>query len=216
MRIEERLMTIAHSGAGWVMWLLIVLSVAGFAVVLDRAMSSLDRTTTSSGSRRSLLAARRWGNRRRPFALVRVSVVRSQGGRGGVCRSLTVARRPPRNAWRANAICTAGDGAAAQRAGHTRQQCSVRGALGYGHRHHSRVSRARESGGQMSARLMSEIGEALAATAVGLLVALPSVAFFNIFHGIISARISTRRRARARALGTLEVATRNPAAPAGA
>ena len=43
---------------------------------------------------------------------------------------------------------------------------------------------------------MSEIGEALTATAVGLLVALPAVALFNFYQRQIGTRI-----ARAEALG---------------
>jgi biopolymer transport protein ExbB len=45
------------------------------------------------------------------------------------------------------------------------------------------------SSGQVSAGLMSEIGEALVATAIGLLVALPAVAAFNLFQRIIRARM---------------------------
>ncbi|HEY5961952.1 MAG TPA: MotA/TolQ/ExbB proton channel family protein, partial [Polyangiaceae bacterium] len=44
--------------------------------------------------------------------------------------------------------------------------------------------------GQVSAGLMAQIGEALVATAVGLLVALPAVAAYNLFHRIISSRLS--------------------------
>ena len=47
-----------------------------------------------------------------------------------------------------------------------------------------------ESKGQMSAALMAEIGEALVATAVGLLVALPAIALFNLFQRTIRARLS--------------------------
>ena len=46
------------------------------------------------------------------------------------------------------------------------------------------------SKGQMSAALMAEIGEALVATAVGLLVALPAIALFNLFQRTIRARLS--------------------------
>jgi biopolymer transport protein ExbB len=53
-----------------------------------------------------------------------------------------------------------------------------------------------QSGGQVSTALMAEIGEALGATALGLLVALPAVALFNVFQRAISTRI-----ARAEALG---------------
>jgi len=37
---------------------------------------------------------------------------------------------------------------------------------------------------------MAEIGEALVATAVGLLVALPAIALFNVFQRSIRARLS--------------------------
>ena len=43
--------------------------------------------------------------------------------------------------------------------------------------------------GQISSTLLSEIGEALIATAIGLLVALPAVAFFNAFNGLIRGRL---------------------------
>jgi biopolymer transport protein ExbB len=36
---------------------------------------------------------------------------------------------------------------------------------------------------------MAEIGEALVATAVGLLVALPAIALFNVFQRTIRARL---------------------------
>jgi biopolymer transport protein ExbB len=52
------------------------------------------------------------------------------------------------------------------------------------------------SAGRLSAGLMAEIGEALIATAVGLVVALPAVATFNLFQRIIRVRLS-----RASALG---------------
>jgi biopolymer transport protein ExbB len=44
---------------------------------------------------------------------------------------------------------------------------------------------------------MAEIGEALVATAVGLLVALPAVASYNLFQRIIATRVG-----RADALGS--------------
>jgi biopolymer transport protein ExbB len=47
-----------------------------------------------------------------------------------------------------------------------------------------------ESGGQASSGVMTEIGHALVATAIGLLVAIPAVAFFNLFQRVIRARLS--------------------------
>ncbi|HET7540662.1 MAG TPA: MotA/TolQ/ExbB proton channel family protein [Polyangiaceae bacterium] len=46
------------------------------------------------------------------------------------------------------------------------------------------------SKGQVSAALMAEIGEALVATAIGLLVALPAIALFNLFQRTIRVRLS--------------------------
>ena len=37
---------------------------------------------------------------------------------------------------------------------------------------------------------MAEVGEALVATAIGILVALPAVAFFNAFQRVIKARLA--------------------------
>ena len=45
------------------------------------------------------------------------------------------------------------------------------------------------SAGKLSSGLMAEIGEALVATAAGLLVALPAIAFFNLFQRLIRARL---------------------------
>jgi biopolymer transport protein ExbB len=45
------------------------------------------------------------------------------------------------------------------------------------------------SSGQVSAGLMAEIGEALIATAVGLLVAQPAVAFYNFYQRVIQTRL---------------------------
>ena len=53
-----------------------------------------------------------------------------------------------------------------------------------------------ESAGQVTAGLMAQIGEALVATAIGILVALPAVAFYNFFMRTIRNRLS-----RADALG---------------
>ena len=53
-----------------------------------------------------------------------------------------------------------------------------------------------DAAGKVTAGLMAEVGEALVATAIGILVALPAIAFFNAFQRIIKARL-----ARAEAFG---------------
>ena len=47
-----------------------------------------------------------------------------------------------------------------------------------------------ESAGKVTAGLMAEVGEALVATAIGILVALPAIAFFNFFQRIIKSRLA--------------------------
>ncbi len=47
-----------------------------------------------------------------------------------------------------------------------------------------------KSQGALTSGLMNEIGEALIATAVGLLVALPAIAAFNLFRRLIQARLA--------------------------
>ena len=51
--------------------------------------------------------------------------------------------------------------------------------------------------------LMSEIGEALVATAVGLLVALPAIAAFNLFRSLAQTRLARADTLRRCMLGHL-------------
>ena len=53
-----------------------------------------------------------------------------------------------------------------------------------------------ESAGKVTAGLMTEVGEALVATAIGIMVAIPSIAVFNAYQRVIKTRI-----ARAESLG---------------
>jgi biopolymer transport protein ExbB len=52
------------------------------------------------------------------------------------------------------------------------------------------TSLAASSGQLAPERVMSTIGEALVATAVGLLVAIPAVAVFNYFNGLMTAALA--------------------------
>jgi biopolymer transport protein ExbB len=64
-----------------------------------------------------------------------------------------------------------------------------------------------ESTGQVSAGLLAEIGEALIATAIGILVALPAVAFFNLFQRAIKARLGQSEALRHEVLAYLKAGT---------
>lgn len=66
------------------------------------------------------------------------------------------------------------------------------------------------SGGRLSTGLMAEIGEALVATAVGLLVALPAVAAFNFFQRIISVRLARGEAMAREMIARLHLAASEP------
>jgi biopolymer transport protein ExbB len=46
-----------------------------------------------------------------------------------------------------------------------------------------------DAAGKVTSGLMADVGEALVATAIGILVALPAIAFFNAFQRVIKARL---------------------------
>lgn len=72
-----------------------------------------------------------------------------------------------------------------------------------------------QSQGALSEGLMSEIGEALVATAVGLLVALPAIAAFNMFRRVIQTRLSRADAVRCLILGLWKRRAAGDALPGG-
>jgi biopolymer transport protein ExbB len=190
MRVDIRQLLNAFTqiGATWVLWLLVGLSIAGIAVVLERAVFLL-------------LSRDDLGKLQR--------VLREALGRGEVGRARQTLEESPSFEARVAAAGLGAENAASARermAGETevvRQAMeknlvylgtlgnnapfvgllgTVIGIIGAFHQLNQGV-------GQVSAGLMAEIGEALVATAIGLLVALPAVAFYNYFQRIIKLRI---------------------------
>lgn len=190
-----RITSLAQFGASWVLWLLVGLSIVAVAVAIERAvlfLSSRDDIVRLRDELRALL---------------------SRGDAGAARRRLE--ESPSFEARVAAAGLNADGSASAEEriAGETElvrltmeKNLTVLGTLGNNAPFVGllgtvigivRAFRELEhSSGQVSAGLMSEIGEALVATAVGLVVALPAVAFFNFYQRIIRARL-----ARAGALG---------------
>ncbi|MGC4093473.1 MAG: MotA/TolQ/ExbB proton channel family protein [Polyangiaceae bacterium] len=191
----NRITSLAEFGAGWVLWLLVALSIVAIAVAIERAvlfLSSRDDIVRLRDELRALLSA---------------------GEANAARRKL---EESPSFEARVAAAGLLADGSAAAEeriAGETElvrltmeKNLTVLGTLGNNAPFIGllgtvigivRAFRELEhSSGQVSAGLMSEIGEALVATAVGLVVALPAVAFFNLYQRLIKARL-----ARANALG---------------
>ena len=191
MSIENKLRALAGLGAGWVMWLLVLLSVLVVAIAIERAivlaasrgdLAELRRNLKSAFGRGDLVAARGHLVTSRSFearvlaaglgALPRGAAAveerlasESQLARLGLERRLAIIGTVGSNAPFVGLLGT------------------VIGVI--------RSFQALDaSGGQVSTALMAEIGEALAATAVGLFVALPAVALFNLFQRQIAARVA--------------------------
>lgn len=197
MSIENKLRAIAEHGAGWVMWLLVALSILVFAIAIERAIVLFRASGDVTALRSTLAGALACGDlvaARTCVAASRLIEARVlEAGLGALPRGAAAvedrlaseAQMARLNLERRLAIL----GTIGANAPFVGLLGTVIGII--------RAFQALDaSGGQVSTALMSEIGEALTATAVGLFVALPAVALFNFFQRSIGARVS-----RAEALG---------------
>lgn len=188
MQIERALSGLTSLGATWILWLLAALSVIAVTVIVERALflwSCRDDIGRLGSELRQLLA------------------------RGDTTRARHRLEESPSFEARIAAAALDADGAGSAeermmaesqlaRLG-MEQRLAFLGTLGNNAPFIGllgtvigivRAFRALEAGaGQVSSGLMAEIGEALVATAVGLLVALPAVAAFNTFQRVIRARV---------------------------
>lgn len=197
MDIQERLTAFAMLGATWVMWLLVALSIVGVAIVLERAYYFF-ATRDDSGKLASDLAAKlKAGDLDGARTVMRASRgVEAQVALAGLDaaddgvdsaeqRMDAQASISKLNMERNLAFL----GTVGNNAPFVGLAGTVIGIIRSFHA-------LNESAGQVSAGLMAEVGEALVATLIGLIVALPAVAFFNFFQRLIKARTT-----RADALG---------------
>jgi biopolymer transport protein ExbB len=184
----ERVQRITNYGSHWILWVLVCASVVALAIVIERAVlfwSSRDNLTRLRREIRALLAVRDVAGARRRLdsspsfeATIARAGLDAEGAASAEERILAereVARlKLERNL---GFLGTLGSNA------------PFVGLLGTVIGIVRAFHRLSETTGQVSAGLMVEIGEALVATAVGILVALPAVAFFNLFHRAIKARL---------------------------
>ncbi len=191
MDLQARLTEFAMNGAAWVMWLLVALSIVGFAIALERAYT-LVRSRDQIGAlgedvkrllRRGDLEAAKARLEKSPSFEARVvgaglgqaaagpkAMEDTMGGALQLAKLQMEKRLAFLGTLGANApfIGLLGTVIGIVRAFHLLEQTS----------------------GSMSSGLMAEVGEALVATAIGILVALPAVAFFNAFQRVIKARLA--------------------------
>ncbi len=195
MEIERALNAFSLMGARWVLWLLMALSIAALAVIVERTvflLSSRDDVTRLQKQLRDLLQrgklteAQHLLDASRSFEARVVAAGLMASGPASAEERMAGESQLVRLEMERSLIYL---GTLGNNAPFIGLLGTVIGIIGAFH----------ELGGgmgQVSAGLMAEIGEALVATAVGLLVALPAVATFNVFQRIIKNRLG-----RADALG---------------
>jgi biopolymer transport protein ExbB len=190
MDIQERLTAFAMLGATWVMWLLIGLSVVSVGVILERAYYYL----ASGDDFRKL--------RDEISPLLRKGDLKAVAQRLEKSRSFEAKVLSAGIDWSTKGAEAAAEGmvSATQLAklnmernlaflGTVGNNAPFVGLLGTVIGIIRSFHELNATQGKLSDTLMSEVGEALVATAIGIVVAIPAVAFFNFFQRVIKARL---------------------------
>ncbi len=184
----ERIQNITAYGSQWVLWVLVVASVVALGIVLERAvlfLSSRDNARILRRDLRGLLSAGDVAGARKRLdrsPSFEASIARAgldAEGVGCAEERILAEREVARLSLERNLGFLGTLGSNAPFVGLLGTVIGIVRAF----------HRLSESSGQVSAGLLAEIGEALVATAIGILVALPAIAFFNLFHRAIKARL---------------------------
>ena len=190
MDIQQKLTGFAMMGATWIMWLLVALSIGGIAVALERAIYLIRTSENVRKLKVQILALLRQGD---------VAGARQRLERSSSHVAVIVAA----------GLQDPGDGAASaeERMSGAMQIAKLRmerrlaflGTLGSNAPFIGLLGTVigiicafhslNDSAGKVTAGLMADVGESLVATAIGILVALPAIAFFNTFQRIIKVRL---------------------------
>ncbi len=200
--LEQGMMQFALMGAGWVLWLLVGLSIGCIAVSIERGVFLFRDATTQSALQEALDAFLQTGDRAALLqALTKL--------RGLEARVLTAGARygarGSEAAERAMASVSAAEKLRMERGlaflatvGSNAPFLGLFGTvLGIIQAFHDLSVNTAEA----SEAVMAGISEALVATAVGLLVAIPAVVLYNVFSRAVKARL-----ARAQSLAELMMA----------
>jgi biopolymer transport protein ExbB len=202
MHIEVVFGALTRLGSSWVLWGLVALSVAGLGVIVERAVcfwSTRDDIPTLSADLDRLIAAGLWQRAEErlsesPSFEARVACAGlSESDPMSADQRMLGASQAVRLELERNLSFLGTVGSNAPFVGLLGTVVGIIGAF-----HQLDASR-----GVLSDGLMSEIGEALVATAVGLLVALPAVAAFNLFRSVVQTRLTRADALRRSVLGHL-------------
>jgi biopolymer transport protein ExbB len=189
MNIEATLNGLVALGATWVLWLLLGLSVLALAVMLERLTFFLRTRVDATALRTELnrgLASRRLEQiellLRASSSLEAQIVAAGLGSKSAPEAEQRMAAEAQLQRLRSERHL-AFLGTLGNNAPFIGLLGTVLGIIGAFHQ----LNQAR---GQLTAGLMAQIGEALVATAVGLVVALPAVATYNAFQRAIQVRLN--------------------------
>ncbi|MES1157791.1 MAG: MotA/TolQ/ExbB proton channel family protein [Haliangium ochraceum] len=191
MDIQAKLTGFAMLGATWVMWVLVGLSVGGLAIALDRAIYLIRTSDNVRKLKADIIAFLKRGQ-------IDAARERLAQSRSFEARIVAAALESPED----------GAASAEERIAGATQVAKIRmerrlaflgtlganapfiGLLGTVIGIIRAFAELNDAAGKVTAGLMTEVGEALVATAIGILVALPAIAFFNGFQRVIKTRLS--------------------------
>ena len=202
MNIDLIFGKVAALGAGWVLWALLALSVTGIAIIVERAVcfySTRDDIQSLSAELGRLVFARQWRRAEKllsesPSFEARVALAAiGQEDPHSADQLMLGASQNARLELERNLAFLGTVGSNAPFVGLLGTVIGIIGAF----------RKLDQSRGAWTDGLMSEIGEALIATAVGLLVALPAIAAFNVFRGVVQTRLVRADALRRVVLGQL-------------
>ncbi len=188
MNVDQVFKSLVGLGATWVLWVLIGLSVVGVGIILERIVFFLS-TQQKRDTLRSLIDRAFDGSD--PLTIRRkLDELPSMEARivgAGLCAQnaqeaeerMAAETQIQRIRSERNLAFLGTLGNNAPFVGLLGTVVGIIGAFG----------QLDASGGQLTTGLMAEIGEALIATAVGLVVALPAVASYNVFQRAIAVRL---------------------------
>lgn len=197
MSIEHAFSSLANHGARWIFWILVALSVLALAIAIDRIVLLVASRPDITRIKSDLLDALRHGKPSRAIEALRQSasfeakvllagLSSESAGAAAAEERMAGASQFAKITMERNLSVLATVGTNAPFVG---LLGTVIGII--------RAFRSLDAaGGRVTAHLLADIGEALVATGVGLLVALPAIAFYNSFQRVIATRV-----ARADALG---------------
>jgi biopolymer transport protein ExbB len=195
---EQAQQLMVQSGATWVLWILILLSVCSLAVVLERArvfwvergdinplVRDLHRLLSAGdieGAQRRLASSRTAAAQ-----VVLAGLMQVQKGGAAAEEAMAAASGLERARLQRRLLFLGTVGNNAPFVGLLGTVIGIVGAFDELGR-----TRVAATAAQLAPeRVMSSIAEALVATAIGLVVAIPAVALFNYFQGLLDGALSS-------------------------